>query len=485
MRNDRALWWTLRVGAALCFIGHGAFGVITKQAWVPFFGIVGIEPDAAFMLMPLIGAVDILAGCLLLVRPVPAVLLYMATWALWTAALRPLTGDSVFEMLERAGNYGVPLAMLVMCAPIAGWRGWLSSATPRPSSDARDRAVRAILTATVTLLLIGHGGLGLAGKTDLTAHYAALGLGGQSALSATPLVGGAELLLAATLLLRPSAGVAALAVAWKLATESLWLVDGAPVWEFVERAGSYAAPLALAVMLLGPRSAARGAPWTNAPATRAPRPAPHASRLAAVVLVAVAACLAAPAPALAQHQHDHAAPAARQWTQLDDASMLAALRAGGLVLACRHGITESGKDDTGQDRASQRNLSEEGVRHATAIGRAVRTAGIPIGPVLSSTMFRSKETAELAFGDSVVLMGLLLRGNKPLDELMKLYNEPPPAGKNRVLMTHQGPLYRVLPMFRSPEIGEGDCVVVRPRGDAPFEVLGKLGLPDWERLAAR
>jgi hypothetical protein len=100
-------------------------------------------------------------------------------------------------------------------------------------------------------------------------------------------------------------------------------------------------------------------------------------------------------------------------------------------------------------------------------------------------MFRTKETAELAFDTAVVLTTLLRRGEQPLDELMKLYREPPPPGKNRVLMTHQGPLYRVLPMFRSPEIEEGDCVVVRPRGGAPFEVLGKLGLADWERLAAR
>jgi hypothetical protein len=238
MRNERALWWTLRVGAALCFIGHGAFGIITKEAWVPFFGLVGIGRDAAFALMPVVGTIDILVGFLLLARPYPAVLLYTTVWALWTASLRPLTGDSVFEMLERAGNYGVPLAMLLMCAPIAGWRRWISVASPRPLGESRARLVRGVLIATVVLLLVGHGGLGIAGKTGLTAHYAALGLTGEAATRATPFVGWAELLLAATLLFRPSAGVAALAVAWKLATESLWVVDGAPVGELVERAGS-------------------------------------------------------------------------------------------------------------------------------------------------------------------------------------------------------------------------------------------------------
>jgi hypothetical protein len=40
------------------------------------------------------------------------------------------------------------------------------------------------------------------------------------------------------------------AAAWKLASESLFLVAGDPVWELVERAGSYAAPFALALLLM-------------------------------------------------------------------------------------------------------------------------------------------------------------------------------------------------------------------------------------------
>lgn len=32
--------WCLRIAAAGCFIGHGAFGIITKASWVPFFAVV-------------------------------------------------------------------------------------------------------------------------------------------------------------------------------------------------------------------------------------------------------------------------------------------------------------------------------------------------------------------------------------------------------------------------------------------------------------
>jgi len=40
-----------------------------------------------------------------------------------------------------------------------------------------------------------------------------------------------------------------LVAAWKLATEALFPLTGAPIWEFIERGGSYAAPLALAALM--------------------------------------------------------------------------------------------------------------------------------------------------------------------------------------------------------------------------------------------
>jgi phosphohistidine phosphatase SixA len=473
MGSARSLWWTLRVGAALCFIGHGAFGIIAKEAWLPFFGLVGIGRDAAFDLMPVVGTVDIIVGLTVLITPRPAALLYMVAWALWTAALRPLTGDSVFEMLERAGNYGVPLAMLVMCRPGGGWRSWLATAIARPLTPVRERALRVILISTSALLLLGHGALGVGGAPSLTAHYAALGVASEVATATTPMVGWLELALVIILVLRPSAGVALAIVAWKVATESLWLVAGAPVWEFVERAGSYAAPLAL-VLVIGVRRRSPAA--SHLPAVRG---------LAGIVALSIAAAFATPASAFAQERDSR--PWQARIRQLDDASLLAALRAGGLVLACRHGITPDGVSDQSEtDRALQRNLSEEGRRQAVAIGRAVRAARVGVRPILSSPMFRTRETAALAFGDTAVVITRLLRGEPPLDDLMPLLVQNPPEKQNRVLMTHQGTLYRVLTMFRRGEIDEGDCVVLRPNDVArTFEVVGKLGLADWERLAKR
>lgn len=77
---------------AACFIGHGAFGIITKAAWLPYFAVWGIPEPWAWRLMPIVGAVDVSIGILTLIRPVRAVILYMVVWGLQTAALRPLGG---------------------------------------------------------------------------------------------------------------------------------------------------------------------------------------------------------------------------------------------------------------------------------------------------------------------------------------------------------------------------------------------------------
>jgi phosphohistidine phosphatase SixA len=254
-----------------------------------------------------------------------------------------------------------------------------------------------------------------------------------------------------------------------LATESLWLVAGAPMWEFVERAGSYAAPLALALVI----------------GVRGRRVNPL--RLPAMRTLAMIAVLGLSAPAVASAQARDSIPWQARINQLDDTPLLAALRAGGLVLACRHAITPNGvRDESSTDRALQRNLSEDGREQATAIGNAVRAARIGIGPVLASPMYRTRESAELAFGDSVVEVTQLLRREPPMSEIMPLFTQEPPPGNNRVLMTHQGTLYRMLTMFRRPEIREGDCVVLRPNADAgTFQVLAKLGLADWQRLAGQ
>jgi hypothetical protein len=120
------LHWLLRIACAAEFVGHGAFGIITKAAWVPYFGVVGIPPEVAWKLMPMIGTVDITLGLYVgLVRPVRAVLLYMALWGLLTATLRPLSGEPIWEFVERVPNWAIPLAFLGVRGFGRSHREWL------------------------------------------------------------------------------------------------------------------------------------------------------------------------------------------------------------------------------------------------------------------------------------------------------------------------------------------------------------------------
>lgn len=115
MSDGGPLHWMLRLACAAEFVGHGAFGIITKAAWLPYFAVVGIPPEWGWRLMPMIGTVDITLGLLVgLVRPARGLLLYMAVWGFLTASVRPLAGEPIWEFVERIPNWSIPLAFLLV-----------------------------------------------------------------------------------------------------------------------------------------------------------------------------------------------------------------------------------------------------------------------------------------------------------------------------------------------------------------------------------
>ena len=121
------LYWLLRIACAAEFVGHGAFGIITKAAWVPYFGVLGIPPELAWKLMPVIGTVDITVGLVVgLIRPARVLLLYMATWGLLTATIRPLAGEPIWEFVERVPNWAIPLVFLLIRGLGRTKREWLN-----------------------------------------------------------------------------------------------------------------------------------------------------------------------------------------------------------------------------------------------------------------------------------------------------------------------------------------------------------------------
>jgi hypothetical protein len=443
------LIWLLRIAAAMCFIGHGAFGIITKAAWVPYFGVAGIPEAWAWKLMPWVGTMDITMGILALVLPHRWLWAWMSFWALWTAALRPLSGDSIWEMLERGGNYSVPTALLLL----ALGKPWFS-------------AVR-VLRWSLVLLLLGHGMLAWNGKATLVGHWHAL-LPAADALQFTRATGAVELMLALLIALEPTASLGIAACVWKVATESLFIVAGAPVWEFIERGGSYFAPLVMGLWL-----------WSQRRTLGA-----NLSTLAPVMRVIALAALGFIAAAYSEAQEVTASGrgVSKTWSKLDDAALLEALRAGGHIIVFRHFATDWSQVDRRDldltKRENQRNLSVLGKEDAQALGAAFNKLGIPHTTASSSEMFRTKESAELALGAVEPTKELMGRDGA---SLKKLLTQVPPAGKDAVFFTHQLTLMGAVPEVKLNEVEEGNCIIIKP-GVTP-ERIAHLAVRDWERLA--
>lgn len=228
----------LRVASAMCFIGHGTFGIITKPIWCNYFAVFGIGHDLAYQLMPVLGTVDILMGLSLLFYPTRAVLAWLVVWGAVTALLRPISGEPVGEFIERAGNYGAPLALLLLSALRPLWSRL--DAHPHPDKKQFDRVVLC-LRVVVFLLLLGHGWLNWIEKKGLLAQYAALGF--SNPVSVAHAVGIFEMISAVALLIRPLRPLLLVLLVWKIGTELFY--PHHEVFEWIERGGSYGSLLAL------------------------------------------------------------------------------------------------------------------------------------------------------------------------------------------------------------------------------------------------
>jgi hypothetical protein len=231
--------YTLRIASAMCFIGHGAFGIITKPIWCNYFAVFGIGHDTAFHLMPVVGSIDILMGLSLLFYPTRIVLSWLVLWGVVTASLRPLSGEPFGEFVERAGNFGAPLALLLLSGSA---RSWWSRIDDKSQPDAAIfNRVFICLRIFVFLLLLGHGWLNWIEKKALLAQYA--GLGFPNPIKVAHLVGGFEFIAAFAILIRPVRPLLLALILWKAGTELFY--PHYEIFEWIERGGSYGCLLAL------------------------------------------------------------------------------------------------------------------------------------------------------------------------------------------------------------------------------------------------
>ena len=273
------LHWTLRVTVALCFIGHGTWGLITKSGWLPFFASQGIEPELAWTLQPIIGAFDIIMALLLLRKSTRVILIWMFLWAVWTAMLRPLAGNlekveidevwtvqireearpdktQTWEFWERAGNWGPPFMLLVMGGAFALRRKDLLGNYEEPEiKDSTIDTIFVLCKLCLALLLIGHAGFGFAvQKQMLINHWQSIGVNAD--VDFISKIGYAEFALGVLIFLAPLRPLIFLALGWKLFTEFLYVpadtVAGMGVvniFEWIERWGDYGIPLAMLYIL--------------------------------------------------------------------------------------------------------------------------------------------------------------------------------------------------------------------------------------------
>ncbi|MBI2484686.1 hypothetical protein HYW18_00850 [Candidatus Uhrbacteria bacterium] len=121
------LEWILRVAVAGEFLGHGMFGLLGKEAWNGWVSqILGTSIETSAQIVTYVGALDVLIAILVLFYPIRLALLWAAAWGFWTALLRPIVGEPVWDFVERWANWGAPLALTLLQGWPKNWRGWLT-----------------------------------------------------------------------------------------------------------------------------------------------------------------------------------------------------------------------------------------------------------------------------------------------------------------------------------------------------------------------
>lgn len=225
----------------MCFIGHGSFGIIGKPIWSNYFAVFGVSQDLSFQLMPYLGFIDIFFGILLLFYPIRAVIIWLIVWGAATALLRPLSGEPFPEFIERAGNFGTPLALLLLSG-VTNIKNLFTPVKPNVHLDVKAlNRLMICLRFAVFFLFLGHGCLNLIGKSSLLKQYAALGF--EDTAKTAGIIGLFEIIGGLSILVRPLRSVIFFFFIWKMASELLY--QHYELFEFVERGGSYGVLLAL------------------------------------------------------------------------------------------------------------------------------------------------------------------------------------------------------------------------------------------------
>ena len=187
--------------------------------------------------------------------------------------------------------------------------------------------------------------------------------------------------------------------------------------------------------------------------------------------------------------------ASPQRAAADDADVVKALRAGGLVIAVRHGATFADQADTDpfnfDNIKAQRNLNDNGKALAKAFGDALRKAAIPVGRVYTSRFNRAYETAVVAGFKEIEKTTDLTEGglvvspnenNRRAEAFRKLLGAAPTAGTNTILITHKPNIVDALGKDWF-DVKEGEASIFRS-DNGGYRLVARVQMEDWPRLAA-
>lgn len=123
--NTKKIEWVLRIAVFGEFLGHGVFALQGKKAWLDWIQeLAGTEPALAAKLLFIVGIIDLIVALIVLIRPIRAALLWAAIWGFWTALVRPIVGEPIWDFIERWANWGAPLALLLLLGRPKSLKEW-------------------------------------------------------------------------------------------------------------------------------------------------------------------------------------------------------------------------------------------------------------------------------------------------------------------------------------------------------------------------
>lgn len=160
----------------------------------------------------------------------------------------------------------------------------------------------------------------------------------------------------------------------------------------------------------------------------------------------------------------------------DDNAFWQTLQSGGKVVLVQHAkLDEALGDPFSLDPSCfiERNLSDEGRQQAQAIGQAFRDHQIKIDAVWASPHCRTKDTAELAFGQYEIKPELRLiralteeQARLNINQLKKIIGDYQGQG-NLVMVTHRPNIGELIHQRVQP----GYVAVIEPLGDGLFDLV--------------